>query len=104
MAKATASLSATAAVAAALMAATSAVADAAAAPPITIDGWLPADLAVMPRMGETVMVTAQPGALLRNNETGGFIAAGALTPQTVTVTLLRRLQDGDLVLMVPAAS
>ena len=52
-----------------------------------------------PRMGETVMVHIAPGSLLRNNETGGFFAPFAPTPQTVTVTLLRRLNDGDLVLV-----
>ena len=52
-----------------------------------------------PRMGETVLVQIAPGALLRNNETGGFFAPGAPTPQTVTVTLLRRLQDADLMLV-----
>lgn len=52
-----------------------------------------------PRMGETVMVQIAPGSLLRNNETGGFFEPFAPTPQTVTVTLLRRLQDGDLVLV-----
>lgn len=92
----------TTAVTAAATAATAAVA--ASDPPAVADvvsGWEPAALSVMPRMGETVMVTAQPDSLLRNNETGGYIASGSLTPQTVTVTLLRRLQDGDLVLMVP---
>ena len=52
-----------------------------------------------PRMGETVMVQIAPGSLLRNNETGGFFAPGEATPQTVTVTLLRRLTDGDLALV-----
>lgn len=53
----------------------------------------------MPVMGETVQVMAAPGVLLRNNETGGFFEPGVPTPQTVTVTLLRRLQDGDLKLL-----
>jgi len=52
-----------------------------------------------PRMGETVMVQIAPGSMLRNNETGGFFAQNTPTPQTVTVTLLRRLMDGDLILV-----
>jgi len=86
-------------------AASIALAEAAANVPLDprTNGWVPADPRVMPRMGETVMVMAQPDTLLRNNETGGYIAAGTPTPQTVTVTLLRRLQDGDLVLLAPAA-
>lgn len=50
------------------------------------------------RMGDTVLVMAAPGVVLINNETGGYIPTGVPTPQTVTVTLLRRLRDGDLVL------
>lgn len=50
------------------------------------------------RMGDTVLVLAAPGVVLINNESGGYIPTGVPTPQTVTVTLLRRLQDGDLVL------
>lgn len=53
----------------------------------------------MPVMGETVQVIAAPGVQLRNNETGGFFEPGVPTPQTVTVTLLRRLEDGDLKLL-----
>lgn len=52
-----------------------------------------------PRLGETVLVQAVPGARLINNETGGLIATDRPTPQTVTVTMLRRLADGDLVLV-----
>lgn len=52
-----------------------------------------------PKMGDTVIVQIKPGALLRNNETGGFFVEGDPTPQTVTVTLLRRLVDGDLILL-----
>lgn len=96
MAKSTTAATAAATVATAAVAAS----DPPAAADI-VNGWEPAAPHVMPRMGETVMVMAQPDSLLRNNETGGYIAAGSLTPQTVTVTLLRRLQDGDLVLMVP---
>ena len=35
--------------------------------------------------------------MLRNTETGGWFEADTPMPQTVTVTLLRRLADGDLV-------
>ena len=52
-----------------------------------------------PTLGETVMVRIVPGSLLVNNETGGFFIAGEDTPQTVTPTLLRRVADGDLVLL-----
>jgi hypothetical protein len=51
------------------------------------------------RMGQTVSVTVAPGLTLRNTESGGLFEAGAPTPQTVTPTLLRRLRDGDLVLV-----
>ena len=50
-------------------------------------------------MGETVIVQIRPGALLRNTETGGYFEPDTPTPQTVTTTLLRRLTDGDLVLV-----
>ena len=49
-------------------------------------------------LGQHVMVKVAAGAMLRNNESGGFFEADTPTPQTVTVLLLRRLQDGDLVL------
>lgn len=49
-----------------------------------------------PRLGELVHVVVAEGALLKNNETGGYFSAGVSTPQTVTVTTLRRLKDGDL--------
>lgn len=49
------------------------------------------------RLGNTVMVKLAPGAMLRNTETGGWFEADTPMPQTVTVTLLRRLADGDLV-------
>ncbi|MFT4191677.1 MAG: hypothetical protein QM617_09175 [Comamonas sp.] len=51
-----------------------------------------------PRLGEQITVKVAEGAVLINNETGQPFAAGQATPQTVTVTLLRRLADGDLVL------
>lgn len=51
-----------------------------------------------PRLGELVHVTVAGGASLINNETGALFADGVRTPQTVTLTTLRRLADGDLVL------
>ena len=51
------------------------------------------------RLGQSVQVKAPPGSLLRNSESGGLFAPEVATPQTVTVTLLRRLADGDLVLL-----
>lgn len=50
-------------------------------------------------MGQLVTVRMGPGVLrLRNNEVGGFFESGQPVAQTVTVTLLSRLRDGDLVL------
>ncbi|KLN54728.1 hypothetical protein [Variovorax paradoxus] len=49
-----------------------------------------------PRLGEMVHVVVGVGVQLKNNETGGFFPVGVPTPQTVTVTTLRRLTDGDL--------
>lgn len=54
--------------------------------------------ASLPRLGTVVNVTVAPGALLINNETGALFEDGVATPQTVTVTTLRRLADGDLLL------
>lgn len=51
-----------------------------------------------PRLGELVHVVVPEGAQLINNETGGFFTPGEPTPQTVTLTTLRRLVDGDLAL------
>lgn len=51
------------------------------------------------RLGQSVSVKCPDGAQLRNNESGGLFEPGVATPQTVTVTLLRRLADGDLVLV-----
>lgn len=52
-----------------------------------------------PRLGELVHVVVAEEKLLKNNETGDYFVAGAATPQTVTVTTLRRLKDGDLQLV-----
>lgn len=59
----------------------------------------PAPRMGLPRMGDTVLVMLANGSRLLNNETGGYFEEGAPTPQTVTVTLHRRLVDGDLVLV-----
>lgn len=50
----------------------------------------------MPSLGTLIHVTVAPGATLRNDETGAHFELGRVTPQTVTVTTLRRLADGDL--------
>lgn len=56
------------------------------------------DLAAL-RLGDSVIVKAPAGSEhLRNSESGGCFVPEVPTPQTVTTTLLRRLQDGDLVL------
>lgn len=54
-------------------------------------------------LGQSVMVKPAPGVRLVNNETGGYFEADVPTPQTVTPTLIRRLDDGDLLLASPAA-
>lgn len=59
----------------------------------------PARAATAPlTLGQHVMVKLAGGSVLINTESGGFFAPDTPTPQTVTVTLLRRLQDGDLLL------
>lgn len=54
-----------------------------------------------PALGCLIHVTVAPGAMLRNDETGARFEPGVVTSQTVTVTTLRRLADGDL---LPAAA
>ena len=49
-------------------------------------------------MGQQVRVMVAPGVELLNNEIGVTFAADVATLQTVSVTLLRRLADGDLTL------
>lgn len=51
-----------------------------------------------PRLGAVVDVKVADGMQLINGETGTYFADGVPTPQTVTITTLRRLDDGDLVL------
>ncbi len=53
----------------------------------------------LPPLGSTCTVRVADGLLLINNETGARFAPGEPTSQTVTTTLLRRLVDGDLVLV-----
>jgi len=50
-----------------------------------------------PRLGELIQVQVADGLELVNNETGLDFEPGTPTLQTVTVTTLRRLKDGDLV-------
>ncbi|QDL55933.1 hypothetical protein [Rhodoferax aquaticus] len=50
-----------------------------------------------PRLGEMIQVQVADGLELINNETGLDFEPGTPTLQTVTVTTLRRLADGDLV-------
>ena len=49
------------------------------------------------RLGELIQVRVAEGHSLVNNETGQDFEPGVATLQTVTVTTLRRLADGDLV-------
>ncbi|MFP5474671.1 MAG: hypothetical protein ACLGJD_13580 [Gammaproteobacteria bacterium] len=52
-----------------------------------------------PRLGETVQVAVAEDVVLMNTETGAPFTPGEATPQLVTVTTLRRLDDGDLTLV-----
>ena len=52
-----------------------------------------------PALGSTCTVRVGDGLVLMNNETGAHFAPGEPTSQRVTTTLLRRLADGDLVLV-----
>jgi hypothetical protein len=52
-----------------------------------------------PALGATCLVKVAAGVVLMNNETGTHFVPEVDTPVTVTVTLLRRLQDGDLTLV-----
>lgn len=51
------------------------------------------------RLGSAVTVKLADGVSLHNNEAGVDFAPGQPVQVTVTVTMLRRLQDGDLVLV-----
>ena len=50
-------------------------------------------------LGSLVQVKVAEGCMLVNNETGAYFAPDVATPVTVTTTLLRRLQDGDVTLV-----
>lgn len=47
-------------------------------------------------LGMVVNVVVAEGVVLINNEIGALFVPGVPTPQTVTPTLLRRRDDGDL--------
>jgi hypothetical protein len=57
----------------------------------------PAEEQPSPRLGEVIQVQVADGLTLINNENGNDFVPGEATPQTVTVTTLRRLADGDLI-------
>jgi len=48
------------------------------------------------RLGTVVNVVVAEGVILINNETGTRFVPGVPTPQTVTPTLTRRVDDCDL--------
>lgn len=54
-------------------------------------------------IGQQIHVTVPPSVVLRNTETGLPFEPGVATPQTVTPTTIRRLLDGDLQQVAPAA-
>lgn len=56
------------------------------------------DVRGIPALGTSCLVKVAAGVVLMNNETGTHFEPEKDTPVTVTVTLLRRLQDGDLAL------
>ncbi|MDR3370716.1 hypothetical protein [Rhodoferax sp.] len=58
-----------------------------------------ATTAATPAMGSLVQVKVAAGCMLVNNETGAYFEPDVATPVTVTTTLLRRLQDGDVTLV-----
>lgn len=53
-------------------------------------------VALVPSLGTQVKVVVTQGVSLLNNETGALFVPGEATVQTVTITTLRRLADGDL--------
>ena len=69
-------------------------APAAIAAPTTATEALP-----LPALGAVCTVRVAKGIDLMNNETGVHFVPEQDTPVTCTVTLLRRLQDGDLTLV-----
>ena len=65
---------------------------------VTTDAEVSPVALVAPGLGMRCLVKVAAGVVLMNNETGIPFAPEQATPATVTVTLLRRLQDGDLTL------
>ena len=63
------------------------------------DAVVTATTAKPPVLGDLVKVQPAPGAKLINNETGQFFSDAEPAWVYVTVTLLRRLADKDLVLV-----
>ena len=59
----------------------------------------PVTPAAPPALGSLVHVKVAEGCRLVNNETGAYFCPDVATPVTVTTTLLRRLQDGDVTLV-----
>lgn len=55
--------------------------------------------AAPPALGSLVHVKVAEGCMLVNNETSAYFAPDVATPVTVTITLLRRLVDGDVTLV-----
>lgn len=53
----------------------------------------------LPALGTSCAVMVAKEVKLINNETGAYFEPEVPTPVTCTVTLLRRLQDGDLTLV-----
>ena len=67
---------------------------AAAAAPAASTAAAPAE---PPRLGTQINVKPAAGLQLMNNETGLEFAPDSPTEQTVTITTLKRLADGDLI-------
>jgi hypothetical protein len=57
-----------------------------------------AQVAALPTLGSIVNVVVPEGVVLRNTETGALFVPGEATAVTVTVTILKRLEDKDLAL------
>jgi hypothetical protein len=54
--------------------------------------------AAPPALGEMVRVLLPEGRVLRDSASGGWFIPGVPTWQRVDLTLLKRLEDGDLTL------
>lgn len=63
---------------------------------------VPATALAIPALGAACTVRVAKGIDLLNNETGTLFEPEVDTPVTCTITLLRRLQDGDLTLVAQA--